>query len=87
MTSELARDRIKHHDTELKILRIVEELKKNNPGFRFARCTKHNTIGFYCTERQRFVAYIEHTITGHFVQMDYEIKINGELPAHNWIEL
>lgn len=31
MMSELARDRVKHHDTELKILRIVEELKTNNP--------------------------------------------------------
>jgi len=44
-------------------------------------------VGYWSDQLQRFVAIASHTITGEWVRMDYEIKINGELPAYNWQEI
>lgn len=59
----------------------------DRPNMRLASGCDGSMIGCWSEPLGRFVAIASATITGHWVQMDYEIKINGALPDYQWQEI
>jgi hypothetical protein len=60
--------------------------KRNNPTKRVAYDNAKGAVGIWSESLGRYVMVASATITGQWVEMPYEIRVNGELPAFDWIE-
>ena len=65
----------------------AERIQANNPNARIAYTKDGGMVGCWDANLGRFVSVLAWAITGQWVIMDYEIRINGELPQVEWIEL
>ena len=65
----------------------AERIQANNPNARIAYTKDGGMVGCWDANLSRFVSVLAWAITGQWVIMDYEIRINGELPQVEWIEL
>lgn len=76
----------------VKNVRTADELLtlvcEKNPTRRFARNPKGNLIGLWYEELGRFVVVASLAITGEWVSLPYEIKVNNEpmCKPEEWIE-
>ena len=69
-------------------LEMLEALRKNNPGRRFAMHRNETAIGEFIADIDRFVAIFFKTITGNWFYFPNGLKANGDtVPASaDWIE-
>lgn len=63
---------------------LAKGYAESNPGKKFAVDRKGLMVGYFNDELRRYVPFVSATITGQFVQIPYEILINGELPKYEW---
>jgi hypothetical protein len=66
---------------------VARAYKETNPTHRFAFDEHNKLIACYEDSVNRFVSFISGSITGDWVSMPYEIKVNGKLPTTDWIEV
>jgi hypothetical protein len=65
---------------------LLQKARTKYPNERFALDSKNEVLGQWSNLQQRFVAIACLSITGQWVHMPYEIKVNGALPEYVWIE-
>ena len=58
-----------------------------NANLRLAHNDKQNAIGSWDSRLNRFVMVASATITGQWVEMPYEILVNGKHVVENWTEV
>lgn len=66
---------------------IILRAYQTQPRIRLAINDDANAIGSWSDELQRFVMVAALTITGPWVEMPYELLINGKRLPNNWTEV
>jgi hypothetical protein len=64
----------------------AQRIQTANPNARIGYTKSGGMVGCWDVNLGRFVSVLAWAITGQWVIMDYEIRINGELPQVEWID-
>lgn len=67
---------------------ILKVWRENNPARRFAGSWDGNAVGVWDDRLGRFVMFISRAITGEWVRLSFEVRVDGKPPygAGDWAE-